>query len=54
MSYASLTDDALKRRLEAQNYPVPPITGTTRGVLLKKLEQLEKGNRRSKGECKKP
>ena len=42
MSYAGLTNETLRRRLEAFDFPVPPITATTRGVLIKKLEKLEK------------
>ncbi|CAB4069847.1 unnamed protein product [Lepeophtheirus salmonis] len=34
-------DEELRRRLKEQNYPIPPITDTTRHVLLKKLQQLE-------------
>lgn len=37
-----ISDNELKRRLEAYNYPVPPITETTKKILLKKLTQLDK------------
>jgi hypothetical protein len=36
-----LSDTELKKRLEAHNYQVPPITATTRGLLQKKLAQLD-------------
>ena len=36
-----LSDAELKKRLEAHNYQVPPITATTRGLLQKKLAQLD-------------
>ena len=42
----ALSDAELKKRLEAHNYTVPPITGTTRSLLEKKLAQLD-------GECAK-
>lgn len=38
-----ITNAELKRRLEAHNFPVPPITDSTKGVLIKKLEQLDNG-----------
>lgn len=37
-----ISDNELKRRLEAYDYPVPPITESTKKVLLKKLCQLDK------------
>ena len=37
-----ISDLELKRRLEAHNYPVPPITETTKKILVKKLNQLDK------------
>ena len=43
----SISDDDLKSRLQRLNYPVPPITASTRGVLLKKLAQLEKAKAKS-------
>eukprot|EP00095_Tigriopus_kingsejongensis_P008817 maker-scaffold1296_size49803-snap-gene-0.16 protein:Tk08817 transcript:maker-scaffold1296_size49803-snap-gene-0.16-mRNA-1 annotation:"inner nuclear membrane protein man1-like" len=36
-----LSDEDLRSRLQRQNYAVPPITTSTRSVLLKKLAQLE-------------
>jgi len=36
-----ISDNELRRRLEEFNYNVPPITDTTRNVLLKKLRQFE-------------
>ncbi|TRY62605.1 hypothetical protein TCAL_03996 [Tigriopus californicus] len=41
---ASITDEALRSRLQKHNYPVPPITSSTRSVLLKKLTQLDAQN----------
>ncbi len=38
----AISDAELKRRLEAHNYPVPPITESTKRILLKKLNQLDK------------
>ena len=37
-----ISDIELKKRLEAHNYQVPPITEHTKKVLLKKLNQLDK------------
>ena len=37
-----ISDLELKKRLEAHNYQVPPITEHTKKVLLKKLNQLDK------------
>ena len=37
-----ISDRELKKRLEAHNYQVPPITEHTKKVLLKKLNQLDK------------
>jgi len=36
-----ITNAELKRRLEAHNYPVPPITDSTKRILIKKLAQLD-------------
>jgi len=36
-----IADDELRQRLEAHNYNVPPITDTTRSILVKKLRQLD-------------
>jgi len=36
-----LTNEELMARLRSHNYPVPPVTPSTRGVLLKKLAQLD-------------
>jgi len=35
-----ISDEELRQRLQEHNYSVPPITSTTRSVLLKKLKQL--------------
>ena len=43
-----LSDDELKKRLEAHNIKVPPITGTTRSLLEKKLEKLDVESAKSK------
>ena len=48
--YAGLTNESLRRRLESFNFPVPPITSTTRGVLVKKLEKLEREGKGRKGQ----
>ena len=37
----ALSDAELRRQLEAHNYAVPPITASTRGLLVKKLAQLD-------------
>ena len=37
-----ISDLELRKRLEAHNYQVPPITELTKKVLLKKLSQLDK------------
>ena len=45
-----ISDAELKKRLEAHNYQVPPITATTRGLLQKKLAQLDgEGHKLNKG-----
>ena len=47
-----MEDGELRRRLARFNYPCPPITESTRGVLVKKLAQLEGsagGDRASNG-----
>ena len=36
-----LSDAELRRRLQAHNFEVPPITDITRTVLVKKLAQLD-------------
>ena len=38
---SSLTDQELRSRLKAHNYDVPPITATTRALLVKKLATLD-------------
>ena len=43
-----ISDLELKKRLEAHNYQVPPITESTKKVLLKKLIQLDKEANNSK------
>merc|ERR1711971_770905 len=43
-----ISDLELKKRLEAHNYQVPPITETTKKILLKKLNQLDKEANNSK------
>ena len=43
-----ISDAELKKRLEAHNYPVPPITGSTRTTLEKKLAQLDGESAKSK------
>ena len=43
-----ISDLELKKRLEAHNYQVPPITESTKKVLLKKLSQLDKEANHSK------
>ena len=43
-----LSDNELKKRLEAHNYTVPPITTSTRGILQKKLEKLDAESTKSK------
>ncbi len=48
-----MSNEELMRRLKAHNYAFPPITPSTRGVLLKKLSQLDAEKRqrgRSKGD----
>jgi hypothetical protein len=47
MPGGALTNEELMARLKAHNYPVPPITASTRGVLLRKLEQLDAEKKRS-------
>ena len=42
-----LSDAELRRRLVAHNYTVPPITDSTRGLLLKKLAQLDGDNQKA-------
>ena len=42
-----LSDAELKKRLEAHNYTVPPITVTTRALLQKKLDQLDNERQKS-------
>lgn len=42
-----LSDAELRLRLEAHNYTVPPITDTTRGLLAKKLAQLDGENQKA-------
>ena len=44
-----ISDLDLRKRLTAHNYPVPPITVTTRGLLQKKLAQLDGEIKSSKG-----
>ena len=39
-----ISDTELRKRLEAHNYPIPPITITTRHILQKKLAKLDKEN----------
>ena len=46
----AISDLELKKRLEAHNYQVPPITESTKKVLLKKLIQLDKEANNSKGQ----
>ena len=36
-----ISDAELKRRLEAHKYQCPPITGSTKAILIKKLNQLD-------------
>ena len=36
-----ISDAELRRRLEAHNYSCPPITGSTKSTLIKKLSQLD-------------
>jgi len=38
---ARISDAELRQRLEDHNYNVPPITDTTRAILIKKLNQLD-------------
>ena len=42
-----LSDAELRRRLQAHNFEVPPITDSTRTVLVKKLTQLDGGNQKA-------
>ena len=42
-----LSDAELRRRLVEHNYTVPPITDSTRGLLLKKLAQLDGDNQKA-------
>lgn len=42
-----LSDEELRKRLEAHKYPVPPITATTRVLLQRKLDQLDGDNQKS-------
>ena len=44
---SELSDIELKKRLEAYDYHVPPITATTRRLLLKKLITLDEKNCKS-------
>ena len=44
---ASLSDAELRRRLEGHNFAAPPVTGSTRPLLLKKLAQLDGDNQKS-------
>merc|ERR1719495_1606370 len=41
-----IEDSELRQRLEAHSYEVPPITDTTRSLLLKKLDNLDREYRR--------
>lgn len=36
-----ISNEELSRRLKAHNYNAPPVTASTRSVLLKKLQTLE-------------
>ena len=47
-----ISDQEIRRRLKAHNYPVPPITELTRNVLIKKLSQLDKEAGKSKPSSK--
>ena len=44
---SGLSDAELKKRLEAHNYTVPPITVTTRALLQRKLDQLDHERQKS-------
>ena len=42
-----LSDAELRRRLQAHNFEVPPITDSTRTLLVKKLAKLDGGNQKA-------
>lgn len=43
-----ITNEELMARLKAHNYAFPPITPSTKGVLLKKLAQLDAERKKQK------
>ena len=43
-----ISDAELKRRLEAHKYPCPPITESTKTILIKKLSQLDQDSKTKK------
>ena len=47
-----ISNEELMTRLKSHNYAVPPITHSTRGVLLKKLAQLD-AEKRQRGRVSK-
>ena len=47
-----LTNEELMARLRAHNYPFPPVTPSTRGVLLKKLAQLDAEKKKNRARSK--
>ena len=47
-----ISNEELMTRLKSHNYAFPPITHSTRGVLLKKLAQLD-AEKRQTGRVKK-
>jgi hypothetical protein len=51
MSNDLISNEELLTRLKAHNYSAPPITHSTRGVLIKKLAQLD-AEKRQRGRHK--
>lgn len=47
MPVTVINDNDLRQRLEEHSYPVPPITDTTRKILIKKLNQLDEQKKKS-------
>ena len=47
-----ISDAELKRRLEAHKYPVPPITESTKSILVKKLSQLDQDSKTRNAKAK--
>ena len=48
MALIQISDDDLRDRLLRFNFPVPPITASTRDVLKNKLKNLEEADRKKR------